>query len=134
MPLRWLLRHHLHGNRIRSTTTCMEIGVHRHIPVEPGEEAAHESQSIFCYSGSYSEQRPSRMCGHRAHNLLVLRSPLFSFTLRPRAQICVGDMRVSFLQAKGRHIICQNKGPAVARSARPAPPALSERNECVKDR
>ena len=51
-----------------------------------------------------------------------------------RAQICVGDMRVSRIQAKGRqHHLSQNIGPAIARSARPAPPALSERNECVKE-
>ena len=47
-------------------------------------------------------------------------------------QICVGDMRVSCLQAKGH--LCQNKGLAIAGSVRPASPALSERNECVKDR
>jgi len=41
--------------------------------------------SFFCYSGSYSEQRPSRMCGYRAHNLLVLRSPQFSFTHRSQS-------------------------------------------------
>ena len=56
----------------------------------PGEVAAHESQSIFCYSGSYSEQRPSRMCGHRAHNLLVLRSPQFSFLRSDREVQCAG--------------------------------------------
>ena len=50
-----------------------------------------------------------------------------------RAQICVGDMRVSHLQAKGRqHNLSQNIGPAIAGSARPASPALSVRNECVK--
>ena len=53
--------------------------------VEPGKEAAYENQWIFCYSASYSEHRPSSMCGHRAHNLLVLRSQQFSFTLRPRS-------------------------------------------------
>ena len=49
--------------------------------------------------------------------------------------MCVGDMCVSRLQAaKGRqHHLSQNIGPAIARSARPAPPALSERNECVKE-
>ena len=49
--------------------------------------------------------------------------------------MCVGDMCVSCLQvAKGRqHHLSQNIGPAIARSARPAPPALSERNECVKE-
>ena len=50
-----------------------------------GEKAAHESQSLFCYSRSFSEQHLSRICAHRAHNLLVLRSPQFSFTLGPRS-------------------------------------------------
>ena len=49
-------------------------------------------------------------------------------------QICVGDMRVSLLQAKGRqHYLSENIGPAIAGSARPALPALSEENKCVKD-
>ena len=44
-----------------------------------------------------------------------------------RAQIRVGDMRVSFLQAKGRqHHLRQNNGPAIAGSARLAPSALSK--------
>ena len=52
-----------------------------------------------------------------------------------QASMCVGDMCVSRLQAaKGRqHHLSQNIGLAIARSARPAPPALSERNECVKE-
>ena len=41
-----------------------------------------------------------------------------------RAQICVGDMRVSHSQIIGL---------VIARSARPAPPALSERNECIRE-
>ena len=49
------------------------------------------------------------------------------------AQICVGYMRVSRLQAKGcQHHLSQNIGPVIAGSASPAPPTLSERNECVK--
>ena len=51
-----------------------------------------------------------------------------------RAQICAGDMCVSLLQAKGwQHHLSQNIGLAIARSPRPAPPALSQRNECVKE-
>ena len=51
-----------------------------------------------------------------------------------RAQICVDDMRVFRPQAKGRqHHRSENIGPAITGSARPAPPALSERNECVKE-
>ena len=51
-----------------------------------------------------------------------------------RAQICVGDMRVSCLKAKGwQHHLSQNIGPAAAQSTRPAPSALSERNECVNE-
>ena len=46
----------------------------------------------------------------------------------------VGDMCVSRLQAKGRqHHLSQNIGLVIARSARPAPPALSGRNECAKE-
>ena len=46
-----------------------------------------------------------------------------------RAQICVGDVHVFRLQAKGRQQhLGQNIGPKIARSSRPAPPALSERN------
>ena len=64
-----------------------------------------------------------------AFELLVLRSPQFSFTLGPpkfvRAQICVGDMRVSCLQVKGRqHHLSQNIGPAIAGSAGPVSPPL----------
>ena len=48
-----------------------------HARMEPGKVVtcvwmAHKSQSIL-------------MCDHRAHNLLVLRSPQFSFTLGPRS-------------------------------------------------
>ena len=51
-----------------------------------------------------------------------------------QAQICVGDMHVSLLQVKGReHFFSENIGPAIAGSARPALPALSERNECIKE-
>ena len=50
------------------------------------------------------------------------------------AQICVNDMHVSCLQAKGRqHHLGQNIRPAIAGSARPASSALSEGNECVKE-
>ena len=106
-------------------------------PVELGKEAAHDSQSIFCYSGSYSEQCPSRMCGHCTLNLLVLRSPQFSFTFGPRSSwghkpvlgICVSHLRVRGQQ----HHLSEKIGPAIAGSATPALPALSERNECVKE-
>ena len=38
------------------------------------------------------------------------------------------------LQVKGwQHHLSQKIGPAIAGSARPTPPALSERNECVKE-
>ena len=48
------------------------------------------------------------------------------------AQICVGDMRVSHLQATYRqHHLSENIGPAIAGSARPAPPALHIINSYV---
>ena len=56
--------------------------------VEPGEEAAHKSQSIFCYSAWILFQAtPVKKCvhGHCTHNLLLLRSPQFSVRLGPRS-------------------------------------------------
>ena len=63
-----------------------------------------------------------------------------------RAQICVGDMRVSRLQVKGRqhhlsqnidnvygrihYLYGQNIGPAIAESAGPVPPPLSIIYDC----
>ena len=50
------------------------------------------------------------------------------------AEICVGDMHVSRPQAKGQqHHLSQNICPVIVGSARPAQPALSEKNECVKE-
>ena len=50
-----------------------------------------------------------------------------------RAQICVGDTRVS-PTSEGSATSSQSKHcPANAGSARPASPALTERNECVKE-
>ena len=94
-------------------------------PAEPGEEAAHKSQSIFCYSGSYSDKR--QKC-HRARNLLVLGSPQFSFTLGQRSScghksvlaICVF---LPYKQSVSNSSACENRlstrlGPAIAGSAR----------------
>ena len=94
--------------------------------------------SFFCYSRSYSEQRLSRMCGHCALTICLfsgLRGSLLRTDLKVCVStVCVGDMRVSLVQVKGRqHHLSENIGPAIARTARPAPPALSERNECVKE-
>ena len=51
-----------------------------------------------------------------------------------RVQICVGNMRVSHLQAKDwEHHLSQNIGPVFAGSARLAPPALLVGNECAKE-
>ena len=101
--------------------------------MEPGEEAAHESQSIFCYSGSYSEQCPSKMCGQRAHNQLVVRSPQFSFTHGQQSScrhksvltICM------FLSYKRRVRNIFSVKTLVRRLL--GLPALSERNECIKE-
>ena len=49
------------------------------------KKGAHESQSIFHYSRSYSKQHTSRMCSYCVFNLLVLRSQLFSFTFVPQS-------------------------------------------------
>ena len=79
------------------------------------------------------------MCGQQAHNLLVLRSPQFSFTLGSQSScgqksVLAIAMHVSRPQAKGQqHHLSQNICPVIVGSARPAQPALSERNECVKE-
>ena len=107
--------------------------------LKPGEEVAHESQSIFCYSGSYSEQRLSRMCGHCTLTLLVLMSLHFYFTLGPQSSCGHKSVLVLcvFLTYKWKvgnvHHLSQNIGLAIAKSARPASSALSERNKCVKE-
>ena len=96
-----------HGNKIRFTTTLHSLNDHTHgdwypaasavsgTPVEPGEEAAHETHSIFCYS--YFEQHPVKnvwplrsqsVCSQVSEVLFYARTVKFV-----RAQICVGDMR-----------------------------------------
>ena len=83
-------------------------------PGEPDEEATHETQSMFCFADLIPSSA-RRECV--AIELLVLRSPQFSFTLGPR---------VSRLQVKGRqHHLSQNIGPAIGGSAGPVPPALT---------
>ena len=92
-------------------------------PLEPGKEVAHESQSIFCYSGSYSKQHPARMCAcsQVSANHFYARTAKFFVW----AQICVGNMHVSCLKAEGlQHHLSQNIGPVIAVSAGPASPAL----------
>ena len=92
---RWLLRHFL---GLKTSLGSLHFSPdHMHVdwcpsasavsgtPVEPGEEVVHKSQWIFCYSGSYSEQHLTRMSDHCTHNLLVLRSLQFSFTLGPQS-------------------------------------------------
>ena len=97
--LRWLLRpknitwksslQSWHGNRIRFTTTRMEIvsiviGSFRYTRWT-GRRSSTRKPVNICYSGSYSKQHPAWMCGYPAHNLLVLRSPQFSFMFGPRS-------------------------------------------------
>ena len=70
------------------------------------------------------------MRGHHAQNLLVLKSPQLSFMsdreVRAGGRLCADDTQASRLQANGRRCyLSQNIGPAVAVSARPAPPPLN---------
>ena len=94
-------------------------------PGEPREKATHTSWSV-----TYSKQGRPKMCGHRGqtHALLILRSPQISFisgSYIRTARICTDDTQASRLQVKGRqYYLSQNIGPAVARSAGPAPPPL----------
>ena len=62
------------------------------------------------------------MCGdHHLKNLLVLRSPLLSFTFTPYVRT---GMELYRRYAAWRSYLSQNIGPAVAESAGPAPPPL----------
>ena len=121
---------------------CFSLGMVTKFTSRPmhGDWCLTVSGSYTQKSGArkpYSEQHPSRMCVHRAHNLLVLRSPQLSFTLRLRSlcrhkSVLAICMCLSYKQRVG-NIISENIGPAIAGSARPALPALSERNGCVKE-
>ena len=80
----------------------MFIDVHWRFQVQLGEEAAHDSQSIFCYSGSYSKQHRSRMWLLRSQSACsqVFAVLFYTWTTKfVREQICVGNMCVSCLQA-----------------------------------
>ena len=60
------------------------------------------------------------MCGHRAQNLLILRSPQLS--LSPDLDVRAGmDLYVRH----GGYYLSQNIGPAIAGSAGPAPAPLT---------
>ena len=79
----------------------------------------HASQSKFCLALD-SKQRPLRMCGHSAQNLLVLRSPQVSFMFGPYVytgmNLCrsMHDTWASWLQTMGwRCYLSQKIGPAV---------------------
>ena len=86
---------------------------------------------------------PSHACQECVVTMLTiclfsgLRSSLLRSDREVRAgtnRICVSNMRVFRLQTKGRqHYLSQNIGSAIAGSARPALPALSERNEWIKE-
>ena len=65
------------------------------------------------------------MCGHHAQNLLVLKSPQLSFMFGPYVRTSM-DLYRQYVDlspvSKGlRCYLSQNIGPAVARSAGPAP-------------
>ena len=65
------------------------------------------------------------MCGHRAQNLLVLKSPQLSFMFRPYVRTGM-DLYRQYADlspvSKGRRCyLSQNIGPVFAGSARPAP-------------
>ena len=118
----------------------MKIGVHRHrrFHVHPWNRAKKRRTKASEYFVTLDLIPSKKMWPSRPH-LLVLRSQQFSFTLG-RPEVCAGTnlcWRYSYvflLQAKCRqHHLSEKIGPAIAGSTRPAPPALSERNECVKE-
>ena len=61
------------------------------------------------------------MCGHQAARSHVSAVLFYARTVKFMwAQICVGNMRVSRLQVKGRqHHLSENIGPAIVGSAGP---------------
>ena len=66
------------------------------------------------------------MCGHRATCSQVSAVLFYALTAKfVRAQICVGDVRVSRLQVKGRQDhLSQNIGPAIAGSCSAGPVSI----------
>ena len=90
-------------------------------PWERREGATHASQLEFACLVFSLIVIQSRMCDHRAQNLLVLTSPQLCYVQTVtfvRAWICTDDTRTSRLKAKGRwSYLSQNIGPEVAGSA-----------------
>ena len=107
-------------------------------PVEPGEEVVQQKPVNILLLWNLLRAAPDKnvwplhsqsACSQVSAVLFYARTAKFV-----RTQTCDGDMRVSLLQAKvWQHHLSQNIGYTIAGSARPAPPALSERNECVKE-
>ena len=95
-------------------------------PGEPddSEEVTHETKSMFSFAfspdlihlfqaASVKNVWPPSACSQVSAVFFYARTTKFV-----RAQICVGDIRVSRLQVKGRqHYLRQNIGPAIAGSA-----------------
>ena len=120
-----------HDNRIRFTTTRMKIGGHR----QTGQRSsAQKPVNILLFWILFRATPVKNVWPPRSQSgcSQVSAALFYAWTAKfVGVQICVGDMRVSRLQAKGwQHHPSQNIGPVIAGSARPAPPALSERNEC----
>ena len=93
----------MHGNKIRFTTTrmhgdwCPSASAVSGTPLEPGEEAAHESQSIHLIP---SNARQECVHGHRAPLVLIR-----SFLLRSDREVRAGTnlcWRYAFLACKRR--------------------------------
>ena len=111
----------------------MEIGVQRHrrFQVHPWNWAKKRrtKASQYFVTLNFIQSNARQECVATALTICLfsdLRSSLSARTAKfVLVQICVGDMRVSCLQAKDwQHHLSQNIGPAIAGSARPAPPAL----------
>ena len=119
-----------HGNKICFTTKRLGIAVHQHprFQVHPwnGAKKRRTKASQYFVTLDLIPSNARQKCVATALTICF-----YTQTAKfVRAQICVADMRVSRLQAKGRqHHLSENVGPAIAGSARHGPPALSERNE-----
>ena len=106
----------------------MEIGAHRHwqFQVDPLNWAKKRHTKPSQYFVTLDQQRPSKMYAWspRPQSACSQVSPVLFYARTAKfvwAQIFVGNMRVSCLQAKcWQHHRSQNIGPAIAGSARPA--------------
>ena len=128
-----------HGNRIRFTTTRIEIGAHRdrRFQVQPWNRVKKQrtkAKSEYFVTLDHIPRNTRQECVATALTICLF-SGLHSFILRSDGEVLAGTnlcWRYACFSPTSEDL-SQNIGPAIAGSARPGPPALSKRNECVKE-